>query len=191
MDKNQTPQSIHKVRRTDRAFTDESWIKDFLKQAPYGVTATAIDEQPFLTTNLFAYDEDTNAIYLHSADKGRTASNIKTNERVCFSVSQMGRLLPAEKSCEFSVEYASLVVFGRAQILSDNTERAYGLQRLLDKYFPHLKPGEHYPNMSIKEMRGTAVYRIEIINWSGKQKKAHDDFSGAFFYGEQPNSTKL
>jgi nitroimidazol reductase NimA-like FMN-containing flavoprotein (pyridoxamine 5'-phosphate oxidase superfamily) len=191
MDKNQSTQPIHKIRRADRAVTDESWIKDFLKQAPYGMTATAIDEQPFLTTNLFAYDEDTNAIYLHSADKGRTASNIKTNERVCFSVSKMGRLLPAEKSCEFSVEYASVVVFGRAQILSDDIERAYGLQRLLDKYFPHLKPGEHYPNLSIKEMRGTAVYRIEIINWSGKQKKAPDDFPGSFSYGAQPASTKL
>ncbi|MFC2026116.1 pyridoxamine 5'-phosphate oxidase family protein [Chloroflexota bacterium] len=188
MGSTKSTQPIHKIRRTARAVADESWTKDFLKTAPYGMTATTVNEQPFLTTNLFAFDEDTNAIYLHSTDKGRTASNIRTNGNVCFSVSQIGRLLPAEISSEFSVEYASVVVFGKAHILSDDSERAFGLQLLLDKYFPRHKSGEDYPNLSVEEMRGTAVYKIEIIHWSAKQKKAPKDFPGAFSYEDMLTS---
>jgi hypothetical protein len=30
----------------------------------------------------------------------------------------------------------------------------------------------------------TAVLRIDIVSWSGKEKKAPDDFPGAFYFKE-------
>ncbi|HEX6386773.1 MAG TPA: pyridoxamine 5'-phosphate oxidase family protein [Anaerolineae bacterium] len=128
------------TRRQDRAVTDDAWIRDFLRQAPMGVLATVYDGQPFINTNLFVYDETAGAIYMHTARVGRTQSNGAAAERVCFSVSEMGRLLPADEALEFSVEYKSVVVFGTAQIVTDVTEAERGLQLLLDKYAPHLRP---------------------------------------------------
>ena len=178
---------LNNVRRKDREVTDEAWIKDFLYRSQYGVLSTIDSDQPFLNSKLFVYDETTNAIYLHGASQGRTPSNIRSNDRVCFSVSEMGRLLPADEACEFSVEYASVVVFGRAQILSDLDDIIYGLQLLLDKYFPNHHPGVHYPSLDSKQVSGTAVYRITIESWSGKQKQAPPDFPGAFLYNQDIN----
>jgi nitroimidazol reductase NimA-like FMN-containing flavoprotein (pyridoxamine 5'-phosphate oxidase superfamily) len=166
---------MNKVRRKDREVTDEAWIKGFLSRSPYGVLATTDSDQPFLNSKLFVYDEVTKAIYLHGASQGRTPGNIRANDRVCFSVSEMGRLLPADEA-----------VFGRAQILSNPDDMIYGLQLLLDKYFPDHHPGVHYPSLDSKQVSGTAVYRITIESWSGKQKQAPPDFPGAFLL--QPNT---
>jgi hypothetical protein len=185
MPKDYAALSIYQVRRTDRAVEDGDWIRDFLRRAPVGTLATVHDGQPFINTNLFVYDEAANAIYMHTARVGRTRANVEADERVCFAVSEMGRLLPADEALEFSVEYAGVVVFGCARVVEEDDEARRALQLLLDKYAPHLKPGRDYRPIIDAELARTAVYRIRIDNWSGKRKQAAPDFPGAFYYGNQ------
>jgi uncharacterized protein len=172
------------TRRSDRAVDDEGWIRDFLRRAATGTLATVYEGQPFINTNLYVYDESTNVIYLHTARVGRPRANIEQDERVCFSISEMGRLLPAPEALEFSVEYNGVVVFGRGHVVEDVEEAKRALQLLLDKYAPHLKPGADYRPTTNEELARTAVYRVEIDEWSGKRKKAADDFPGAYLYDQ-------
>lgn len=176
----------HHVRREDRAVTDEDWIRALLHRAPFGALATVNNGQPFINSNLFVYDEEKHVIYMHTARVGRTRANVEGEQKFCFSVSEMGRLLPADEALEFSVEYSGVTIFGRVAIVTDEAEARYGLQLLLDKYFPHLQPGQHYRPITLEELKRTSVYRLEIEQWSGKQKKVADDFPGAFFYGHPP-----
>jgi nitroimidazol reductase NimA-like FMN-containing flavoprotein (pyridoxamine 5'-phosphate oxidase superfamily) len=134
----------NQVRRHDRAVDDETWIKALLQQAPIGTLATIYEGQPFINNNIFVFAEAAHAIYMHTAQVGRTRANLEQNERVCFSVQEMGRLLPADTALEFSVEYASVVIFGFGALVTDYAEAGTALQLLLDKYAPHLRPGEHY-----------------------------------------------
>jgi uncharacterized protein len=177
---------LTQVRRADRAVTDEAWIRALLERAPVGYLATVHDGQPFINSNLFVYDAARHAIYLHTARNGRTPANVAAHGRVCFSVSEMGRLLPAAEALQFSVEYAGATVFGTAAIVADPAEAAYGLQLLLDKYAPHLRPGRDYRPITADELKRTAVYRIAIDAWSGKRKVAPPDFPGAFAYAPTP-----
>jgi uncharacterized protein len=172
-----------KVRRRDRAVEDEQWIKDLLQRAPMGMLATVHDGQPYINSNLFVYDAALDIIYMHTARYGRTRSNIDGDTRVCFSVSEMGRLLPADTALEFSVEYGGVAVFGHGEVVIDSEEAATALQALLDKYAPHLHPGVDYEGVTAQELARTAVYRITIEEWSGKRKQVPEDFPGAFFYG--------
>jgi uncharacterized protein len=171
------------VRRRDRAVDDDAWIRVFLRRAPMGVLAT-VDHagRPFVNSNLFVYDQAADAIYMHTARLGRTWTNVQRQARVCFSATEMGRLLPAKEALEFSVEYASVVVFGRGRVVSDEAEAAQALQMLLDKYAPHLRPGHDYRPPVPAELARTAVYRIDIEVWSGKRKRAAEDFPGAYTY---------
>ncbi len=177
---NQPPNA---VRRSDRAVDDDTWIRDLLARAPYGTLATVHDDQPFINSNLFVFDAERHAIYLHTARVGRTRANIENAPRACFSVSEMGRLLPAPEALEFSVEYAGVTVFGTVEIV-EGEEARRALQALLDKYAPHLRPGIDYRPITDDELARTAVYRLKIESWSGKQKRAADDFPGAFWYGQ-------
>lgn len=172
------------MRRRDRA-QDDDWIKPFLHRAAFGNLATVQNGQPFINSNLFVFDEAAHAIYMHTARTGRTPDNLGEPSRVCFSTSEMGRMLPAEVALEFSVEYKGVVVFGLATLLSDQSEAEHALQILLDKYAPHLKPGRDYRPIQVEELKRTSVYRIDIESWSGKQKQVEEEFPGAFWYSSQ------
>lgn len=176
------PTELTHMRRRDRAVNDQAWIREFLRRAPWGTLATTYEGQPFIHSNLFVLDEAAHAIYFHTALKGRTRTNIEANGRVCLSVGKMGRLLPADTAMEFSVEYASVIVFGHASVVTDEEEARHGLQLLLDKYAPHLRPDRDYRPISDPELARTAVYRIQIEEWSGKKKEAEAGFLGAFWY---------
>ena len=176
------------VRRADRAVADDAWIAEILHTAPLAALATVAEGQPFINNNLFAFDEGAHAIYMHTAAIGRTRSNVEADGRCCFSVSRMGRLLPHETALGMSVEYASVVVFGRARIVEDAAERERALQRLLDKYFAHLRPGVDYRAITPQELAITTVYRIDIDEWSGKRKQVEADFPGAFRFGDALNA---
>jgi len=167
--------------------TDEAWIRSMLSRLPTCALATSADQQPFINVNLFAYDEAAHAIYLHTAREGRTRANVENNSRVCISVHEMGRLLPARTALNMSVEYASVIVFGRAIVVSDEDEARHGLQLLLDKYFAHLESGRDYRPITDDELKQTAVYRVDIEAWSGKRKQVEADFPGTFVFGSEPD----
>lgn len=168
------------VRRRDRA-RDEGWIREFLTQARWGVLALVDDRgRPFANSNLFVFDADRHAIYLHTARVGATPALLASPRPACFSTSEMGRLLPADEALEFSVEYAGVTVFGEVSTVHDPGEAERALQALLDKYAPHLRPGTDYRAITAEELRRTAVYRVDIREWSGKAKLAAPDFPGAF-----------
>lgn len=158
------------VTRQDRVKDDE-WIRGFLKQGAYGILATSVDGQPFTHASTYVYDEAAHCIYIHSALNGRRLANVTANPKVCFTVTEMGRLLTSDHASGFGVEFAGVVVFGEAVILSDPEEARHGLQMLLEKYFPDHKSGLDYTPIQADELEETAVYRIRIDEWSGKQKK--------------------
>ncbi len=174
---------MNRPRRRDRG-QEDGWIRAFLHSSPFGALATVSEGQPFINTNIYAHDEARQAIYVHTAQAGRTRSNLERDERVCFSVSTMGRILPADTALEFSVEYAGVAVFGRGNIVEDDEEKSQALQLVLDKYAPHLRPRNDYRPLTRDERDRTSVFRIEIDSWSGKKKEAEPDFPGAFLYAK-------
>lgn len=159
-----------RMRRSDRAVTDEAEIAAHLGRAAIGFVATCSDQQPYIHSNLFWFDAPTRTVYFHTALEGRTRRNIEGNPLVCFSVAEMGRLLPADTALEFSNEYAGVCAFGTARVVESDSEKRRALQGLLDKYFPDLRPDQDYRPITDGEMDRTAVYAIEIDAWSGKRK---------------------
>ena len=167
-----TTEELTSLRRADRAMPDEAALRALLERSAFGFTATAVDGQPFQHTSLFWFDAASHRIYFHGARQGRMHAHVLANPRVCFTVAEIGRLLPADTAMEFSNEYASVVVFGQAHLVEGEDEKRHALQALLDKYFPDLQPERDYRPMTEAEVSTTAVYAIEIEAWSGKQKVA-------------------
>ena len=181
---------LNKIRRSDRA-QDDAWILAFLMDGVVGTMATSLDGQPFLVTRNYAYDPNCHAVYMHGAKRGRTYSNVQANNRVCFSVSKMGRLLPADEALEVGVEYAGVVAFGRAFIVDDPDEASHGLQLLMEKYFPHLESGVDYEPITPEGLKITAVFRIDIESWSGKAEQVQDDYPGAYYFDDLPGMMEI
>ncbi len=178
------PAELINMRRKDRA-KDDAWIQEIVTSAGFCSIATVDGHQPFINTVTFVYDSNEHSIYFHTAKQGRLRGNVDRGSRVCATVAEMGRLLPARTARSFSVEFRSVVMFGRISIIEDLDTGTAAMQLFMDKYFPHLKPGDDYRAIQPHEIEEISIYRIDIEAWSGKEKRADDDAQGAFYWGEQ------
>lgn len=171
-----------RVLRKNREVTDEARIRCFLTRAATCVVATVGDGRPFVNPNLFYFDAGRDVFYFHTAGRGRTRSNIEANPSVSVSVSEMGRLLPGPKVTDYSVEYASVVIHGRASVVTDAAEARSVLDRQLAKYFPDKQPYRDFAPFTDEEMFRATVFRVEIEQWTAKTHREAPDFAGATSY---------
>lgn len=174
------------VRRKNRQVHDEEWIDDFLTRAATCVVGTRGEERVFLNPNLFVFNAEERIFYFHTAGTGRTRTNITHDQAVTVVVFEMGRLLPAPVVTDYSTEYSSVVIFGRARIVEDPEVKRWVLSAQMKKYFPHHEEGREYRRFTDAEAALTTVYRITIEEWSAKRNRAAEDHPGAYVYGTNP-----
>jgi nitroimidazol reductase NimA-like FMN-containing flavoprotein (pyridoxamine 5'-phosphate oxidase superfamily) len=173
------------VRRQEHAVTDEAWLKGLLERGAFGTLATSYQDQPFLTPLLYVFKDDEKSVFFHGAKVGRMRANIETNPNVCFNVSEFGQMLAAEMAVNFNVEYNSVTIFGRATAVIDPLKEETVLQLLMDKYAPHLKPGQDYIPARPEDLKRTTVYQIVIEEWSGK-RQLKDKYENPYDYPYPP-----
>ena len=161
------PPTAH--QRRPHLTRDDNWIEAFLKTAQVGHIATSLDGQPFVTPSTYWYDEENHQIVFHSNIAGRIRSNIESNPKISLEVSELGRLLPSNVALEFSLQYRSVMVFGTARVVTEPDEARRLLYGLIGKYFPKMRAGKEYREITDKELRATSVYVIQIESWSGKE----------------------
>lgn len=161
--------TLASAQRRPEHVQDETWIREFLNRAQIGHIATRWKEQPFINPTTFWYDAEHHEIVFHSNIVGRVRANSERYPEVCFEASEFGRLLPSNVALEFSIQYESVIAFGRIRILEDLAEKQRALYGLIGKYFPRMTAGQEYRPITDKELKRTSVYAISIESWSGKR----------------------
>ena len=170
------------IRRQDKAIDDDAWIPEFLAGQETGVLGLVDGDTPHLVTQLFVYDPDSTAIYLHGAQAGRTYTLVTgdASPRASFTTSEKGRYIPADEPVNFTVEYSSVVAVGAIDVLTDTAAKRDVLEQFMDKFAPHLKAGAEYAHISQDSIDRTAVYRLDVTEWSGKSWWDDDATPGAY-----------
>ena len=148
---------------------DEAATRALIERAQIAHIATLWDEQPFINPTTFWYDAERHAIIFHSNIAGRVRANAGRHARVCFETSEFGKLLPSNVALEFSLQYASVVAYGDAQVLEDFADKRRVLYALIAKYFPSMAAGREFRPITDEELKRTSVYQITIESWSGKR----------------------
>ena len=169
MPRNYQAQSSAAFQRLPEYQRDDRWIRAFLQDARVGHIASVQEGQPFLNPSTFWFDEENHQIIFHSNVAGRIRSNIESNPRVCFEASELGKMLPANVALEFSLQFRSVIVFGRARLISDPEEARRVMYGLIHKYFPEMTAGREFREITDKELKRTSIYAIQIEEWSGKE----------------------
>jgi hypothetical protein len=150
----------------------EAWARDFLTRALIAHVATRWDGVPFINPTSYWFDAERERVYFHSNAAGRVRANIERHPEVCLEVSEFGQFLPSNDPLEATVQYRSVVVFGRARVVADREEQLHGLYGLLRKYYPALEPGRDYLPIDDPRLARTSVYAIEVSELSGKENWA-------------------
>jgi hypothetical protein len=165
-DLSQTPANQQRRPENER---DAGWIRTFLQRGQIAHIATRWDDQPFITPSTYWYDEAGNQIIFHSNIVGRIRANSERHPDVCVEVSEYGRFLPSNVALEFTVQYASVIIFGNIRLIENPEEKQAALYGLLNKYFPAMTAGQEYRPITDQELNRTSVYAIAIDSWSGKE----------------------
>lgn len=154
------------IRRKDRIMPIDKAL-ELLRHGEYGVLAS-VDEQgqSYGTPLSFVYEDKNKKIYFHSAKEGHKISNIRANNRVCFTV--VGQVRAVYEN-NFTTCYESVIVFGTVSEVSDPQEKHAALYGLARKYLPeHLDMADEHIRASWQR---TAVFAIHPESISAKAKR--------------------
>ena len=158
---------FREMRRKKQLLSDAETI-EILQSCTSGVLAVAGDDDyPYAVPLSYAYKDG--KLFFHFAKAGHKLDGILRNDKVSFCVIQKDEIV-AET---FNTLYRSAIVFGRARILTEDSEKRYALECLLEKYSPgYLSEGQAEierewervcaAEVRIEHMTGKAA--LEIIN---------------------------
>ena len=121
------------MRRKEKEITEKAVIEEVLRENGVGRLATAVNDHPYVVPLNFVYFDG--KVFFHSHKDGTKMKNIAENPRVCFEVDS-GEIVTGEKPCDFTWKYRSVIVSGKAHIVTDAGKRLTVLKRLSDKYSP-------------------------------------------------------
>jgi len=142
----------------------EAESRAYLESRGEGRLATCdADGQPYITP--LHYVVAGGAVYFHSARQGRKLANIAVNPKICFEVSHAGKSVFSDKACNCATRFESVLVSGRAELVTDLAEKVRALNALTTKNAVE-KPFEA---VDAARAESCAVVRITIDTVTGKR----------------------
>ena len=147
-------------------------IIEFLNQQETGrVSSIDKDGFPQIIPMNFVYAND--AIYMHSHPKGEKLENISKNSKVGFEVDQSLEFLPSyftspTDASQADTLYISVVIKGKASLVSDPKEKTMALNELMKKYQPEGGYEKLTPDMEVVEE--VAIIKVVPVTMRGKYK---------------------
>lgn len=153
----------HPIRRRDRAL-DETEALRLLEEAEWGVLAT-VDAEGWPYAVPVSHAVVDGALIVHCATKGHKLDNLAFNAKVSYCAVTLAEPIPAE----LATRYASVIVFGHAELIVDEAEKRSALQALGLRFAPD--HGEVVTRELEKDLFRTAVVRIRLERVTGKARR--------------------
>jgi hypothetical protein len=161
-----TPSSARTtVRRlADRGDYDPATIRAILDEGLVCHVGFVVDGQPFVMP--MAYGRDGDHLTLHGSVASRMLRALSAGSPVCVTVTLLDGLVLARSIFHHSMNYRSVVVLGRPEVVTDRGAKLHALERLSE----HLAPGRwaevRVPND--RELAKTLVLRLSLAEASAK-----------------------
>ncbi|MCR1900272.1 pyridoxamine 5'-phosphate oxidase family protein [Irregularibacter muris] len=151
---------FREMRRKKQLLSKDK-IEEILNTCTSGVLGVNGDNgYPYTVPISYAYKDG--KIFFHCAKEGHKIDSIKRNDKVTFCVIEKDEVIQQT----FTTHFRSVSAFGRARILTDDHERQYALECLVEKYSPDfIKEGLQ----EIKdEWNRVCLVEINIEHMTGK-----------------------
>ena len=153
------------MQRQEKEIRDRGEIESILEEAEIGRLGTCSGGEPYIVPLSFAYRDG--RIVFHCARRGKKLDNIAKNPRVCFEVDE-GEAIPAEKPCNFSYRYRSVIAYGEARVSTDPKKMVEALMLLVDKYASRVMSNQ-ITEETVLKYENLAVVEITIDEMTGKK----------------------
>ena len=161
-----TPSYLIPSRAAKRTHYDQENIYPILDEALFCTISYAVDNQPYSIPTSFVRYED--KIYIHGSVGSHFIREIEKGIAACISVMLTDALVVAKSAFSHSVNYRSVILFAKAEVIEDTDFKADTLKWLTEKIVPgswdYLRP------ITEKEVRKTTVLAFSLEKASAKMR---------------------
>lgn len=155
----------HQVQRSKaRGHYQRATVYAILDAGRLAHVGFCVDAQPFVIPMLYAREGD--ALILHGSIASRLTNHLGAGAPACVEVTHVDGLVLARSHFNHSMNYRSVVAFGRATLIEDGAEKAAALARFVDALLPG-RAAEARP-ADRSELAATHVLRFCIEDASAK-----------------------
>ena len=165
MSENFTPTEKTKIkRRPKRGSYERDTIYKILDEAIVCHIGFTVDDQPFVIPTGYARRGD--ELLIHGSSASRMMRALAWEKDVCVTVTLIDGLVLARSAFHHSMNYRSVVIFGRAKTINNDIEKL----KALEVFTEHIAAGRwseiRLPNE--KELKATSVLSLPLREASAK-----------------------
>jgi nitroimidazol reductase NimA-like FMN-containing flavoprotein (pyridoxamine 5'-phosphate oxidase superfamily) len=162
-----TPSGRTQVRRLPkRAVYDKAQIHAILDEGVVCHLGFAVDGQPYVIPTGYARSGD--RLYIHGSPASRMLNALAQGVDVCVTVTLLDGLVLARSAFHHSMNYRSVVVLGKARLVTDPAEKMEALHCFTN----HIVPGrwEEVRQPNEHELKSTLVLALALDEVSAKAR---------------------
>src|SRR5688572_14702750 len=151
-------------RLPKRAVYDRELVYRILDEGFVCHVSFAVEGQPFVIPTGYARIAD--QLYIHGSQVSRMLRTLAQGVDVCVAVTLVDGLVLARSAFHHSVNYRSVVIFGRAVMVDDEAAK----RAALFAFSEHVIPGRwnEVREPTEQELRATTVLSVPLIEVSAK-----------------------
>lgn len=155
------------MRRKDRQVTDQKEILEIIEKCNVCRLALKDDDCPYILPLNFGLDvkEGQITLYFHSALEGHKVQLLKKGGKAAFEMDCDHSLYYDEERGYCTFGYESVIGKGSIDILENDEEKLYGLERIMAK-----NHGGEAPYFNPAAVPRTLVYKLSVEEITGKRK---------------------
>jgi nitroimidazol reductase NimA-like FMN-containing flavoprotein (pyridoxamine 5'-phosphate oxidase superfamily) len=148
------------MRRSKQALSQAQAL-EILQSHTSGVLAVSGDDgYPYAVPLSYALKDG--KLFFHSAGAGHKIDALQRSDKVSFCVIDRDEIVPEQ----FTTHFRSVIVFGRARLLTDDAERYAALESLVEKYSPEQLEERRASFES--DLKRVTLFEIEIEQITAK-----------------------
>ncbi len=179
-------------RLPSRGFYDKETINKIIDEALYCHVSFVHSNQPYIIPTIHARMND--RIVLHGAKGSRLMKHIAEGNEICIAITHMDGLVLARSVFHHSMNYRSVVIFGKGKLLENKVEKLEALKTITEHLISGRWEDARKPNE--KELNATTVVSIDINEASAKIRTGppiddDEDYKLSVWAGVIPISQKF
>jgi nitroimidazol reductase NimA-like FMN-containing flavoprotein (pyridoxamine 5'-phosphate oxidase superfamily) len=154
---------VRTVRKKEKEIHDRAEIEAVIRKAEICRLGLSVDNSPYIVPLNFGFEG--NCLYFHTAREGKKIDMIRQNNTVCFELEVDCEVARAERPCDWSMKFRSVIGYGKAFLLTDAEKK----RRALDVIMAHYSGQQNeYPEHLVDRL---AIIKVEIEGMTGKKSR--------------------
>lgn len=153
------------MRRPKREIKDLKDIQEIIKECKVCRIGMQSQGRIYIVPMNFGceYEDGQPVFYFHSAKVGRKIETLREEPEVCVELDCRHGLMEAEKPCDHSYYFASLIGTGKARMMQTPEEKLYGLKVIMRH-----QTGTDFDNFDEKWINAVEVIKVKLEEYACK-----------------------